>query len=913
MTRPGLLPIPGTVALVLVVGCAIASSATLVAETRVACAFNQVSPAAAKSETLTFVEKGVAKAVKVLGKDWNEKDGALQCVGDGKNVGRLLAAKFIEAGDFHIRARLAIVKLDRSAASLRMGFSDAAIFGFEGGHGQMYVAGPFFGTDPESGKLGDPSQYIQDSKPFTVELVREGDQLQILIDGKQVRKQTVSTGRIGPFGFVPIRSTMRIEHFAATANFAPFGTLPPVPAAGVDGVSNITIHPNVTEMPDLKLGPFVRLSDGGILTAEERSAVVTYDDGRSWREYQVFRKNASFRIKPERVLMRLRSGVILLVFNNWAEEKINWDYRANKPRPEMHRPTYVVRSLDEGKTWTDPQQLYDGYCGALRDAIQTRNGSVVIMGQELLFDEGRNASRAYVSKDDGLTWTKAKHLDIGTERGDHSGTIEGTLEQLWDGRLWVLLRTYHGCFYECFSRDDGLTWTLPPTRSKILSTGSPGMLKRLRSGRLALFWSAIPNEGFKRREELSVAFSDDDGQTWTRPVVIARNPTGRVSYPYLFEYAPGVLWVTTMQGRFRGSLKEGDFFREAKGNAPLPPFYKSRQLSQADLVDGPREATPGLRYDRAARFDVALPVGSPMGEASVREHAIAWHPRKKKFYLVADVVPLNNPHHPNTYDTDLYLWSSPDLAAWTFHGIAVPRGTAGKSYDGHGVASPAGMAYRQGRLWVPFSARRTPQFTERSIGLAWSGDDPEQVHWTKSPAPISDLAGEDDDPAVVVLDGDDRLHLFHRTTAGGYHIVHTASATPTDIRSWSPAHRVTQPAADVRAQELTGVAYLGGRLHLFVIEHLRHGGLKIGHLVSRNAGSMFSYADTAHRFVDDQPPGLAYGGHLTPVVRDGKLIALSWTVVQAGKRYGIEGHPAQMASGDDSPLSSPKGTSPERK
>ncbi len=537
--------------------------------------------AASKGETVVFVSQGLPHAVKFLGPEWVHKDGALESVGDGKNVNRLLAGRFIEAGDFHICARLTVHKLAKSAASLRMGMKDAAIFGFEGGHGQMYVAGPFFNTDPERGKLGDPSAYIQDGKPFTVELLREGDQFRILIDGKEVRKQTVGTGAVGPVGFVPIRSQMRVEEFSATANFAPFGTVLLPSTARVDGVRNITIHPKVTEMPDLKLGPFVRLSDGGILAAEQRTALVTHDDGRTWKPYPIFGKDAPFQIKPERVLMRLRSGVILLVFNNWAVENISWDYQANKPRPDMHRPTYVVRSLDEGRTWQDLQQVYDGYCGALRDAIQTRDGSVVIMGQELLFDEGRNASRAYVSKDDGLTWTKAKHLDIGTERGDHSGTIEGTLEQLRDGRLWVLLRTYHGYFYDCFSSDEGLNWTLPPTRSKITSTGSPGMLKRLQSGRLVLFWSAIPNEGFKRREELSVAFSDDDGQTWTRPVVIARNPTGRVSYPYLFEYAPGVLWVTTMQGHFRGSLKEADFYAEAKSNAPLPAFYKSREL-QAD-------------------------------------------------------------------------------------------------------------------------------------------------------------------------------------------------------------------------------------------------------------------------------------------------------------------------------------------
>ncbi len=242
----------------------------------------------------------------------------------------------------------------------------------------------------------------------------------------------------------------------------------------------------------------------------------------------------------------------------------------------MHRPTSLVRSFDEGKTWQAPQRLYDGYCGALRDAIQTRDGTVVIMGQELIFDEGRNISRAYFSADDGATWAKAPLLDVGKEQDDHSGTIEGTLEQLKDGRIWTLLRTYHGWFYEAFSADNGRTWApLPPAKSRIRSTGSPGLLQRLADGRLIRIWNAIPNAGYVRREELAVAFSGDEGGSWTPPLVIARSPTGRVSYPYLFEYAPGVLWITTMQGTFRGSARVDDLCKAATATATPVEFYKS--------------------------------------------------------------------------------------------------------------------------------------------------------------------------------------------------------------------------------------------------------------------------------------------------------------------------------------------------
>ena len=43
---------------------------------------------------------------------------------------------------------------------------------------------------------------------------------------------------------------------------------------------------------------------------------------------------------------------------------------------------------------------------------------------------------------------------------------------------------------------------------------------------------------------MSVAFSEDDGLTWTPPLVIARQPGGQLSYPFLFERRPGEIWLT---------------------------------------------------------------------------------------------------------------------------------------------------------------------------------------------------------------------------------------------------------------------------------------------------------------------------------------------------------------------------------
>jgi hypothetical protein len=73
------------------------------------------------------------------------------------------------------------------------------------------------------------------------------------------------------------------------------------------------------------------------------------------------------------------------------------------------------------------------------------------------------------------------------------------------------------------------------------------------------------------REELSIAISQDDGGSWSKPTVIARQPDGQLSYPYVFERRAGELWV------FAG------FAFKAGWQGPLPLRLK---LREEDLVRG---------------------------------------------------------------------------------------------------------------------------------------------------------------------------------------------------------------------------------------------------------------------------------------------------------------------------------------
>ena len=362
------------------------------------------------------------------------------------------------------------------------------------------------------------------------------------------------------------------------------GVVAVIVSAGVDAAgapkyvpaSEIWLHPKCRKLPTDQLGPFVRLGDGSLLAVADSQAIVSNDDGKTWQKRPMFKDPSLFEGVRGGALCRTPEGVIIHAFMNVKERVLKWDYSERSkvgPLPECQLPVYVARSLDDGKTWQEPEKLQEGWCGYLHNMIQLTNGRLVLACQVAVPNPGHHVSMTYVSDDDGKTWAKSNLIDMGG-RGDHAGGIEPAIVEFKDGRLWMLIRTYRGWFWEAFSSDRGLTWT-DLRKSKIEASGAPGVLLRLKSGRIVLVWNRFA-EGrprkLGRREEVSIAFSEDEGETWSEPVVVARNrtPEGenpvkyRLSYPDVYESQPGELWITTGQGMLRTSLDEADFLAPAE-------------------------------------------------------------------------------------------------------------------------------------------------------------------------------------------------------------------------------------------------------------------------------------------------------------------------------------------------------------
>jgi hypothetical protein len=321
--------------------------------------------------------------------------------------------------------------------------------------------------------------------------------------------------------------------------------------------------------------PVVELSHGRLLKVEGSVFRISGDDGKNWSPRQVIYDGPGPGIpSTEEVCaqaLKTRSGALVMVYMDISTEKWKWDALKNEAAKDSRLDVWAIRSLDEGKTWIDRQKVLDGYCGALIGMIQTAGGQIVAPMQ-IVLDRKRSVTVTSVSADDGKTWQQGNLIDLGG-RGDHDGGFEATVAPLSNGRLLMLIRTNLDRFWEAYSDDQGRYWReIRP--SQIDASSSPGHLARLASGRLALVWNRLCAEGKGvvrraavglaetpaswQREELSLAFSGDDAKTWSKPVVIVRQPGASLAYPHIFERRPGELWIGTQQTAICLSLKEAD-------------------------------------------------------------------------------------------------------------------------------------------------------------------------------------------------------------------------------------------------------------------------------------------------------------------------------------------------------------------
>ncbi len=95
------------------------------------------------------------------------------------------------------------------------------------------------------------------------------------------------------------------------------------------------------------------------------------------------------------------------------------------------------------------------------------------------------------------------------------------------------------------------------------------------------------------------------------------------------------------------------------------------------------------------------PIPIPYEKFSIRQNSAIWF--DGYYWLYADVVPWDNPYHPDTYDTSIHLFKSKDAENWKYSGEIIGRYQAGQ-WTANGVATPGACVF-DGRIYVSYCVR----------------------------------------------------------------------------------------------------------------------------------------------------------------------------------------------------------------
>jgi Neuraminidase (sialidase) len=221
--------------------------------------------------------------------------------------------------------------------------------------------------------------------------------------------------------------------------------------------------------------------------------------------------------------------------------------------------TILIRSDDNGATWSDPSEIAiprQYVAGKQHNGIVLRDGTYMIgiawdkwpqMGMAARTEGEMDLTAGVLLSKDGKRWTLHGALYAVVDKitpGGTSGLCEPSLVELENGEILMILRSGGSFHYESRSRDGGITWSRP-VPSPLPGHNTPAALFRLKDTPTEIV--AVWNNSPMVRYPLSAALSTDGGKTWTNPRIVAATEGLQVSYPGLTQAADRTLVAVWQQ------------------------------------------------------------------------------------------------------------------------------------------------------------------------------------------------------------------------------------------------------------------------------------------------------------------------------------------------------------------------------
>ncbi len=292
-------------------------------------------------------------------------------------------------------------------------------------------------------------------------------------------------------------------------------------------------------------GDFVQLKDGRVLfvythftggggdhSSAHLAGRFSSDGGKSWdpADTRILDNDATMNVMSVS-LLRLADGRIAM-------------FCLRKNSLQDCRP--IVRfSSDEAATWSQPQPIIPdhqiGYYVLNNDrVIQLRDGRLIVPvalhnTPEREKPDWTGQVLCYLSDDGGKTWRRSKTMMQAHDASSGKRQIaqEPGVVELRDGRVMMFVRSDAGSQLVSHSLDGGETWSaLVP--STLRSPTSPATIERIpHSDTLLCVWNDHANIApvlRGKRTPLSLAISNDEGETWQPSITLFDNPDGWYCY-----------------------------------------------------------------------------------------------------------------------------------------------------------------------------------------------------------------------------------------------------------------------------------------------------------------------------------------------------------------------------------------------
>ncbi len=193
----------------------------------------------------------------------------------------------------------------------------------------------------------------------------------------------------------------------------------------------------------------------------------------------------------------------------------------------------IKTSSDGGKTWSAARRIPDGFLGPIKNKpIQLADGTFLCGSST----ESNSAGwLVYIERTDAaaIKWAKTDSLNNKYE----FFAIQPAILSYADGQLQILCRSKQKRITECWSSDNGKTWS--KMRMTDLPNPDAGIdAVTLKNGGQLLVY----NHTTTSRSPLNVAISKD-GKAWKSVMVLEDQP-GEYSYPAVIQTSDGMVHIT---------------------------------------------------------------------------------------------------------------------------------------------------------------------------------------------------------------------------------------------------------------------------------------------------------------------------------------------------------------------------------